>query len=100
MKSGILSLYDWFLISGVIISNLLYSVLSGNVDVVGSVAGIAGVLCVVLVAKGSIWNYLFGIVNVSLYAYISYKAALYGDAALNAFYYVPMQFIGWWQWRK
>lgn len=100
MKSGILSLYDWFLISGVIISNLLYSVLSGNVDVVGSVAGIAGVLCVVLVAKGSIWNYLFGIVNVSLYAYISYKAALYGDAVLNAFYYVPMQFIGWWQWRK
>lgn len=100
MKSGILSLYDWFLISGVIISNLLYSVLSRNVDVVGSVAGIAGVLCVVLVAKGSIWNYLFGIVNVSLYAYISYKAALYGDAALNAFYYVPMQFIGWWQWRK
>ena len=49
---------------------------------------------------GSIWNYLFGIVNVSMYAYISYKAALYGDAALNAFYYVPMQFIGWWQWRK
>ena len=54
----------------------------------------------VLVAKGSIWNYLFGIVNVSMYAYISYKAALYGDAALNALYYVPMQFIGWWQWRR
>ena len=35
-----------------------------------------------------------------MYAYISYKASLYGDAALNALYYVPMQFIGWWQWRK
>jgi nicotinamide mononucleotide transporter len=54
----------------------------------------------VLVAKGSIWNYIFGLVNVSMYAYISYKASLYGDAALNALYYVPMQFIGWWQWRK
>ena len=100
MKNKILSPYDWFLIIGVVVSNILYSVLSGNVDIVGSVAGIAGVLCVVLVAKGSIWNYLFGIVNVSMYAYISYKAALYGDAALNALYYVPMQFIGWWQWRK
>ena len=100
MKNKVLSLYDWFLIVGVIASNIIYSVLSGNVDVVGSVAGIAGVLCVVLVAKGSIWNYLFGIVNVSMYAYISYKASLYGDAALNALYYVPMQFIGWWQWRK
>ena len=100
MNNKVLSLYDWFLITGVIASNIIYSVLSGKVDVVGSVAGIAGVLCVVLVAKGNIWNYLFGIINVSMYAYISYKAALYGDAALNALYYVPMQFIGWWQWRK
>lgn len=96
----VLSLYDWFLIVGVVVSNILYSVLSGDVDIVGSVAGIAGVLCVVLVAKGNIWNYAFGLVNVSLYAYISYKAALYGDAGLNALYYLPMQFIGWWQWRK
>lgn len=100
MNNKVLSFYDWFLIIGVIVSNLVYSLLSGNVDVVGSVAGIAGVLCVVLVAKGSIWNYLFGLVNVSMYAYISYKASLYGDAALNALYYVPMQFIGYWQWRK
>ena len=100
MKERILSLYDWFLIVGVIASNIIYTILSGNVDIVGSVAGIAGVLCVVLVAKGSIWNYLFGIINVSMYAYISYKAELYGDAVLNAFYYVPMQFIGYWQWRK
>ena len=100
MNNKVLSFYDWFLIAGVIASNIIYSALSGNVDIVGSVAGIAGVLCVVLVAKGSIWNYLFGIVNVSMYAYISYKASLYGDAALNALYYVPMQFIGWWQWRK
>ena len=100
MKNKVLSIYDWFLIIGVIASNIIYSALSGNVDLLGSIAGIAGVLCVVLVAKGNIWNYLFGIINVSMYAYISYKASLYGDAALNALYYVPMQFIGWWQWRK
>ena len=100
MKNKILSAYDWFLIVGVIVSNVVYSLLSGNIDIIGSVAGVAGVLCVVLVAKGSIWNYVFGIVNVSLYAYISYKASLYGDAGLNALYYFPMQFIGWWQWRK
>lgn len=100
MKERVLSFYDWFLVIGVIASNIIYSALSGNIDLLGSAAGITGVLCVVLVAKGSIWNYLFGLVNVSLYAYISYKAALYGDAALNAFYYLPMQFIGYWQWRK
>lgn len=100
MKNKVLSLFDWFLIVGVIVSNIVYTVLSGELDVVGSIAGIAGVLCVVLVAKGSIWNYAFGLVNVSMYAYVSYTAALYGDAALNALYYLPMQFFGWWQWRK
>ena len=100
MENKVLSLYDWFLIAGVIVSNIVYSVMTGTLDVIGSLAGITGVLCVVLVAKGSIWNYLFGLVNVSLYAYISYKASLYGDAALNALYYLPMQFIGWWQWRR
>lgn len=107
MKDKVLSLYDWFLILGVVISSTIYtvfSVRSGSETLqgalLGSAAGIAGVFCVVLVAKGSIWNYLFGLVNVSLYAWISYKASLYGDACLNAFYYFPMQFIGWWQWRR
>ena len=100
MNNKVLSIYDWLLISGVIVSNVLYSVLTGTLDILGSMAAVTGVLCVVLVAKGSIWNYLFGLVNVSLYAYISYKASLYGDAALNALYYLPMQFIGWWQWRR
>lgn len=99
-NSKVLGLYDWFLIVGVVVSNIIYSVMTGTLDVPGSIAGITGVLCVVLVAKGSIWNYVFGLVNVSLYAYISYKASLYGDAALNALYYLPMQFIGYWQWRR
>lgn len=99
-KEKILQPYDLFLIAGVIVCNAIYSVLTGSLDPVGSGASVAGVVCVVLVAKGSIWNYLFGVVNVTLYAVISWKAALYGDAALNALYYLPMQFIGWWQWRK
>ena len=100
MRNKVLTGYDWFLIAGVVVTNVIYSALTGTMDVVGSIAGITGVLCVVLVAKGSIWSYAFGLVNVSLYAWISYKAALYGDAGLNALYYLPMQFIGWWQWRK
>ena len=100
MNNKVLSYYDWFLILGVIASNIIYSLMTGTLDALGSIAGITGVLCVVLVAKGSIWNYLFGLVNVSLYAWISFKADLYGDAALNALYYLPMQFIGYWQWRR
>ena len=99
-KARILSFYDCFLIAGVTVTSIVYSMVTRTFDLTGLMAGITGVVCVVLVAKGSIWNYLFGIVNVSLYAWISYKASLYGDAALNALYYFPMQFIGIWQWRK
>ena len=100
MKNKLLAPYDWLLIIGIISVNLIYNILADEVDILGSVAGIAGVLCVVLVAKGSILNYLFGLVNVSLYAYISFEATAYGDAALNALYYLPMQFIGYFAWKR
>lgn len=95
-----LTIFDWILIIGVIAANLIYSILEESADIVGSAAGISGVICVVMVARGNIMNYLFGVINVSIYAYISFKAGLYGDAALNALYYFPMQFIGWFSWVK
>lgn len=99
-KLNTLRPFDWFLIVGIISLNIVHSVLQKEIDLIGSIAGISGVICVVLAAKGNILNYLFGIINVALYAYISYKSKIYGDAVLNALYYVPMQFIGWFSWVK
>ena len=97
-KINTLKSFDWFLIAGVITLNFIYSILEGDLDIAGSLTAISGVVCVVMVARGNIINYLFGIINVSLYAWISFKAGLYGDAVLNAVYYLPMQFIGWYSW--
>lgn len=96
----ILGIYDILLILGVVLCNVVYSSVSGVWDALGMTAAFAGILCVVLAAKGSIWNYLFGIVQVSLYAWVSFKSEAYGNAAVNALYYFPMQFVGWWQWRR
>ncbi len=95
-----LKFFDWMLILGIITVNLVYSILEKETDITGSLAAVSGVVCVVLVAKGNILNYFFGVINVTLYALISYKAGLYGDAALNALYYLPMQFVGWYSWVK
>ena len=100
MKNRVLNAFDWFLIVGILATNIVYSVLAGELDLIGSITAVTGVLCVVLVAKGNIWNYFFGLINVSLYAYVSFKATAYGDAALNALYYLPMQFVGYFAWRK
>ena len=55
---------------------------------------------VVLSAKRSILNFLFGMVNVGLYALVAYKSQYYGSAALHALYYLPMQFVGIYAWRR
>ncbi|MBP1670696.1 MAG: Nicotinamide riboside transporter pnuC [Bacteroidetes bacterium] len=99
-KINTLKPFDWFLILGIVTTNIIYSVLAGEFDIIGSVAGVTGVVCVVLAAKGNILNYIFGLINVALFAWISYKADLLGGAALNALYYLPMQFIGWYTWIK
>ena len=98
MKNSTLNWFDWFLIIGITVTSLISNV--DGIDVLGTTAGISGVVCVVLVAKRSIWNYPFGIINVLLYGYISYKAKVYGDAVLNLLYYFPMNIIGWIMWQS
>ncbi len=68
--------------------------------VMGIICSLTGIWCVILVAKGRISNYWVGIVNVILYAIISYGYKYYGEVMLNAFYFLPMQFIGAWIWIK
>lgn len=66
----------------------------------GLISSIAGMLCVVLVAKGKVSNYLFGIVQTVTYGYIAYGYGLYGESMLNWLFYFPMQFIGIWMWMR
>ena len=68
--------------------------------VISLVAAMAGMICVVLVAKGKISNYFFGFIQAALYGYISYTYAIYGEVMLNWLFYIPMQFIGFYLWRK
>ncbi|UOO81828.1 nicotinamide riboside transporter PnuC [Uruburuella testudinis] len=65
-----------------------------------SIAAVCGILCVVFVGKGKISNYFFGLISVSLYAYVSYTFKLYGEMMLNLLVYVPVQFIGFAMWRR
>lgn len=62
--------------------------------------GISNVVCVILVAKGRISNYAWGLVGVLTYGITALNADLYANAALNLLYYVPMQFYGMYLWNK
>ena len=67
---------------------------------VALISSVTGMWCVILVAKGKISNYIFGFINIVFYAWAAYMWKLYGDFMLNAFYFFPMQFYGWYIWTK
>jgi nicotinamide mononucleotide transporter len=61
---------------------------------------LTGVLCVVLAAKGNIYNYAFGIYNSIGYAWLSYHNGLYGEVFLNLLFFVPTGIAGWIMWKR
>ncbi len=67
---------------------------------IGFLAFLTGVLCVVLTAKGSIWSFVYGTVNVLLYAYISRRNGLFGEMGLNLFFFLPTGIAGFLLWKR
>lgn len=87
----------WLLSACIIIAGL--SIYWGD-TIMGIISATTGVACVVCTGKGKLSAYFFGLINCVLYAIISYNAKLYGETMLNAIYYVPMQFVGFYVWNK
>lgn len=78
-------------------------IIKGNFSangIIAAVAAILGVFCVVLGAKGSMANWIFGTVEAFLHIYICFCTHIYGDFLQRLFYNLPMQFIGWKNWSK
>lgn len=95
---------DWtlFEISWLIISTLtmlMLSIVWGD-SPMALISGVTGIISVVLCAKGKISTYAFASVNVGLYAIIAYQNRLFGEVMLNGFYYLPMNIVGFYMWRK
>lgn len=87
----------WLLSATIVITAL--SIYWGDTPL-GIASALTGVVCVILTAKGNILCYAWGLVNCALYAYIGFQNHYYGEFMLNAFYYVPMQFVGFYIWKK
>lgn len=69
-------------------------------DPISFISSMAGMFCVVLVAKGKITNYFFGLTQVLLYGFVALNYQLYGEVVLNWVFYVPVQFVGFYLWMK
>ena len=63
-------------------------------------SAITGVWCVILTGKGKRSSFIFGLINVIFYAIVAFQAKYYGEVMLNVIYYLPMNFVGWFAWKK
>ena len=63
------------------------------------IAVLFGIASVVLSRMENIWVYPTGIINTTIYIYLSLIAGLYAEAGVN-FYYTVMSLIGWALWAQ
>ena len=93
--------YSWleraFLLSMVLLQVIVYCLVPDTP--IGMVCGIAGVICVVLTAKGKISSYLFNFIQMITYMIICWNAALYLEFGEQVFYFVACIF-GVFLWKK
>lgn len=66
---------------------------------IGMVCGVAGVICVVLTAKGKISSYFFNFIQMITYMVICWDAALYLEFGEQVFYFIVCIF-GVFMWNK
>lgn len=78
---------------------ILFSIYIGD-NKIALVSAVCGISYTILAGKGKISCYFFGLCGSLCYAYIAYKNYLFGNLGLYAFYYIPMQILGIFKWRK
>ena len=96
--------FEWGMIIAVIGFTIYFSIISEEVSllylIIDGIAAISGIFCVVLCAKGRKGQYIWGLLNVLGYVIIAFINKYYGEVMLNALYYLPSQFIGYYLWNK
>lgn len=73
--------------------------------VIAAIGSIMGILSSVCSANAKIITFLFGLLDVSIYGTMCFLSwadggSGLGNGILHAVYFIPMQFIGFFQWRK
>lgn len=93
--------YNWFerifMLAMVLLQVIMYCFVPDSP--IGMVCGIAGVICVVLTAKGKISSYLFNFIQMITYMIICWGAKLYLEFGEQIFYFVACIF-GVFLWKK
>ena len=79
-----------FMLSMIALQVIVYCITPDST--IGMICGIAGVICVVLTAKGKISSYIFNFIQILTYMMICWSAALYLEFGEQVFYFITCIF--------
>lgn len=71
-----------------------------NDSKIALVSAICGILYTIFAGKGKISCYAFGLSGTLCYSYLSFANRLWGNLALYLLFYLPMQILGIFKWKK
>ena len=91
--------YEVVYLAACTLAILIPSLIGGD-SAMAVISATCGAISVVLTGKGKLGTYIFGGIQCALYAIISYRATYYGETLLNVFYLLPLEVVGFMQWKK
>ena len=87
--------------------SILYILQADNVQqafsplmLISLVSSITGIFAAIYTARGQVVAYVWGVFNVLSYIFIAIESNMYGAVLLYVLYMLPMQFVGFFAWRK
>lgn len=91
--------YERFLFPLVLVVTVLISVLIGD-NKIALVSALCGMSYTILAGKGKVSCYFIGIIGTFCYSYIAFINGFWGNLSLYMLYYLPMEIIGIFKWKK
>ena len=79
------------------IHNIFFTALGYAISYLEFFATITGFAAVWLSARGNVWSWPIGLVNVTLFFFLVFQVQLYPDMFLQVFFFIT-NVIGWWRW--
>ncbi len=76
---------------------IFFTVLGYDMSYLEFFGTIAGAIAVWLSARGNVWSWPIGVINVVLFFFLFYQQTLYPDMVLMVFFCIT-NLIGWWRW--
>lgn len=99
--------FNIFIVAGMVVASVVITLMEwgkspdGNtLLLVAGIGSVMGVLSTVCSANANILTFIFGFFDVAIYAVMCFIGARYGNAALYALFFLPMQFVGFFQWKR